>query len=95
MKVLFEEDSYPSRLCAIILNSKESSEEISLVVQCATRQTGTKSALLTEWEWSDKYYVVSPEAIDSPCFVISITDDHSKILETAPYSDWPNIFTTG
>ena len=69
-------------------------EPYQLVVQSATKRTGVKSALLTEWEWDPQYYVVSPESIVSPCFVITIKEDNSKILETLPIEDWPGQFTT-
>ena len=93
MKVLFSDGiSYPCRLSAVIM---ETDFSYKLVVQSAKERTRTKSALLTEWTWNDQYYVISPESIVAPCFVISISDNTSKILETLPYDEWPAQFTSG
>ena len=87
---------YPSRLAAVVINDKRCQswqDPYLLVVQCATKQTGINSVLLTEWLWSDTFNVISPSNIVAPCFVISIKDDHSKILETLPMEEWANEFT--
>ena len=34
-----------------------------------------------------------PSSIVSPCFVVMIKDDTSKILETLPLDKWPSEFT--
>jgi hypothetical protein len=82
MRVLFDDNKiYPSRLAAIVLCAENAPEPYQLVVQCTTRQTGHKSVLLTEWYMSSDYYVISPESIQAPCFVIEHTDDDSKIHE--------------
>lgn len=93
MKIRFEDKTYPSRLAAVVICNETPSEPYQLVVQCTTQETGTKSVLLTEWFMSDTYYVVSPDAIDAPCFVIETTDDNSKVQETLPIEDWPGCFT--
>ena len=93
MKIRFEDKTYPSRLAAVVICKESPSEPYQLVVQCTTQETGTKSVLLTEWFMSDTYYVVSPDAIDAPCFVIETTDDNSKVQETLPIEDWPGCFT--
>jgi hypothetical protein len=39
------------------------------------------------------YYVISPESIQAPCFVIEHTDDDSKIHEVLGRELWANEFT--
>ena len=75
MKIRFEDKSYPSRLAAVVICKETPAKPYQLVVQCTTQETGTKSVLITEWFMSNTYYVVSPDAIDAPCFVIETTDD--------------------
>ena len=97
MQVLFDDDTYPCRLAAVVISAlctTDCQEPYQLVVQSATKRTGVKSALLTEWLWDPQYYVVSPESIVSPCFIITIKEDNSKILEALPIEDWPAQFTT-
>lgn len=69
------------------------SEAYELVVQCATRKTGIKSALFTEWEWSPQYYRVDTDSVDSACLAVSIKPDNSLILETLPLDKWGDEFT--
>jgi hypothetical protein len=87
--------AFPCRLAAVVLCDidKHNLEPYHLVVQSAMRRTNVKSVLLTEWLWSDEYLVVFPSNIVSPCFVISIKDDTSKILETLPLEKWASEFT--
>jgi hypothetical protein len=93
MTVLFEGNKiYPCRLVAIILCEKDAEEPYQLIVQSTTKQTGHKSVLLTEWYMSQDYYVISPESIQAPCFVIEHTDDDSKVQETLAYDLWANEF---
>jgi hypothetical protein len=61
---------------------------LHLVVQRATHKTNVRSVLLTEWWWSPTYYVITLNDIVAPCFVISIKEDNSKILETLPIDEW-------
>ena len=50
--------------------------------------------MLTEWNWSPTYIVIFPFNIVGPCFVVSIKDDMSKILETLlPLAKWAANFT--
>jgi hypothetical protein len=94
MRVLFDDDKiYPSRLAAVVLCAENAPEPYQLVVQCTTRQTGHKSVLLTEWHMCSDYYVISPESIQAPCFVIEHTDDDSKIHEVLGRELWANEFT--
>ena len=90
--IRFEDDTYPSRL-ACVVNTPNAEESVQLIIQCAVKRTGIKSAIFTEWTWSPEYYVVSPNTIHAPCFIVSILPNHSKILETLPYEDWPTQFT--
>ena len=85
----------PCRLAAVVLveSPKDPNEKFQLVVQSVSKKTGVQSALLTEWYWSSTYYAVSPNTIVAPCFVISITQDGSKVLEALPYEDWPDQYT--
>ena len=90
MKALFDDIVYPCRLSAVVVcdNDQIESEQWHLVVQRATHETNVRSVLLTEWWWSPTYYVISPNDIVAPCFVISIKEDNSKILETLPIDEW-------
>ena len=92
MKVVFEEGSFPCRLVSVIvLNDAEPKYE--LIVQSASQRTNRDSVLFKEWLWSPVYYTISPESIEEPCFVISIKEDHSTILETLRYESWASKFT--
>ena len=92
LKIRFDDDIYPSKL-ACVVNTPDAEEPVQLVVQCAVKRTGIKSAIFTEWTWSPEYYIVSPDTIHAPCFVVSILPNHSKILETLTYEEWPRLFT--
>lgn len=92
-KIQFDDDCYPCKLVAVVVDEHDKEEPYKLVVQSATKRTGSKSALLTEWTMASDYYVVSPETIAAPCFVIEITDNNSKILETLAHDQWANLFT--
>jgi hypothetical protein len=90
--------SFPCRLAAVVISNaydaiENAVDEYKLVVQSTTKHTGIKSVLLTEWEWSAKYEVIDPDTIVGPCFVISIVDDHSVVLEALPLEEWPQQFT--
>ena len=43
--------------------------------------------------WSAEYITVSPNTIEAPCFVISIRDDNSRVLETLARDKWADQFT--
>ena len=85
----------PCRLAAVVLRGIDdnNSESYHLIVQSAQNKTGIKSVLLTEWNWSPSYEVIFPSNIVGPCFVVSIKDDMSKILETLPLENWASDFT--
>ena len=93
MTVLFDDNKiYPSILVAVVVGVDNSPEPYQLVVQCTTQKTGTKSVLLTEWHMSSDYYVISPESIQAPCFVIESTDDNSKVHEVLGRDLWASEF---
>ena len=97
MKILFEDGSYPCRLCAVIVhegNSKRSPYQ--LVVQAADKPTGVKSTLMTEWFFKEDYYLVDTDCIESPCYVITNVSNSPpmKILETLPHNEWASKFTS-
>jgi hypothetical protein len=97
MNVQFNDNSIcPCRLAAVVVldDDPNNSERFALVVQAAIKRSHIDSVLFTEWSWSSTYITISPNAIDSPCFVISIKDDDSKVLVTKPYDEWPAQFTT-
>jgi Plavaka transposase len=81
----------PCRLAVVVVT--KNSQPLRLVVQCSVRKTGIKSVLLTEWEMSHDFIVIQPCDIDGPCFVISIKEDDSKILQTLPRHLWASEFT--
>ena len=94
MNVVFEEGTYPSKLMAVVVKSSNHGEGLHLVVQSASRRTHVDSVLFREWDFSEDYYTITPDSIESPVFVISIQDEKSnKILETLSYEDWPSQFT--
>ena len=83
MNVVFEEGTYPSKLMAVVVKSSNHGEGLHLVVQSASRRTHVDSVLFREWDFSEDYYTITPDSIESPVFVISIQDEKSnKILET-------------
>jgi hypothetical protein len=94
MTLLFEGNKiYPCRLVAVILCGNDEPEPYQLIVQCTTKKTGKSLVLLTEWYMSQDYYIVSPESIQAPCFVIESTDDDSKIHKTLAFDKWAQEFT--
>ena len=93
MKVVFEEGVYPCRLAMVVITSN-AEEPYHLIVQSALKATKRQSTLLKEWDMSNIYYSISPDTIEGPCFVISIKEDDSKVLETLPYEEWPAQFST-
>ena len=78
----------PCRLSAVVLHTTNE-DCFQLVVQCAQNQTGRDSLLFQEWHWSQQYSVTSPATIEGPCFVVSIKDDTSTILQTKSRHLWP------
>ncbi len=97
MNVKFNDNSIcPCRLAAVVVldDNPNNPERFALVVQAAVKRSHIDSVLFTEWSWSSTYRSISPNTIDSPCFVISIKDDGSKILVAKPYDEWPAQFTT-
>ena len=90
-------DYFPCKLAAVVLNDDSNvtndDDKYRLVVQCTISRTGVKSALLTEWWWSPDYVIISPATISQPCFVITIKEDQSIVMETLEYEKWPGEFT--
>ena len=64
-----------------------------LVVKRGAKTTGIQSVLFTEWLMADDYDIIFPCHIKEPCFVITIADDGSKILQTLPRDAWASEFT--
>lgn len=90
-------DYFPCKLVAVVFNKDavvpNDDDKYRLVVQCTLNRTGVKSVLLTEWWWSPEYVIISPAAIFNPCFVITIKEDQSIVMETLAYEKWPGEFT--
>ena len=92
-------DQYPCRLAAVVANDAfdptvPGSSQFQLVVQSTTARSLKKSsALLSKWTWSPAYCVIETSAVIAPCFVISIADDDSKVLETKAPHLWAAEFT--
>jgi Plavaka transposase len=82
----------PCRLATVVITTN--AQPLRMVVQCADHATGVKSVLLTEWIMSSDYMIIEPCDVEGPCFVISINDDGSKILQTLPRHLWASEFTT-
>ncbi len=91
MRADFQGTVYPCRLAAVIVSTDDdvnANDRLKLVVQRTTCATGINSVLFTEWLWSNEYHVIVPSDVESPCFVVSIKEDTSKILETLPIEEW-------
>ena len=90
-------DYVPCKLAAVVFNDDPNvtndDDKYRLVVQCTISRTGVKSALLTEWWWLPDYVIISPASIFYPCFVITIKEDESIVMETLAYEKWPGEFT--
>jgi hypothetical protein len=82
---------HPSRLAVVVITNNP--QPFRLIVQCGKEPTGVKSVLLTEWEMWNEFTVIEPSDIEGPCFVISIKDNGSKILQTLPCLLWAFEFT--
>jgi hypothetical protein len=95
MKAVFNGKVYPCRLAAVVVltdSAANNEDRLQLVVQRTTHATGINSVLFTEWRWSREYHVILPSDVKSPCFVVSIKEDTSKILETLPIEEWHQAF---
>ena len=92
LKIVFDDDTYPCRLASVVVTNDINSP-YKLIVQSTTSRTGISSTLLTEWNWAATYYTIDPDCIEGPCFVVSIKNDMSKILETLPREQWADQFT--
>jgi hypothetical protein len=95
INVQFETGIFPCRLAMIVVldGAVTPSEKYRLIIQPAIAATNCDSVLFREWMWTPEYYNVSPDTIVGPCFVISIKDDGSRILETKAYDMWAGEFT--
>ena len=93
MIIKFNTGLFPCRLAAVVLDHSASDDAVQLVVQSTTSRTPVKSTLFQEWNWSAEYITVSPNTIEAPCFVISIRDDNSRVLETLARDKWADQFT--
>lgn len=92
LKIVFDDGSYPCRLASVVITN-DINTPYKLIVQSTTTRTGISSTLLTEWHWAATYYTIDPDCIEGPCFVVTIKNDKSKVLETLPLQQWPDQFT--
>jgi hypothetical protein len=91
-----EHGHFPCCLALVIVQEEptDPDEKYQLVVQSATKVNADhESTLLREWDWSPEYLLVSGNSVSGPCFVISISHNCSKVLETKPYASWAEKFT--
>jgi hypothetical protein len=90
-------DYFPCKLADAVLNDDlnvtNNDNKYQLFVQCTVSRTRVKSALLTVWRWLPDYLIISPASISHPCFVITIKEDQSTVMETLEYEKWPGEFT--
>ena len=84
---------YPCRLAAVVFDASTSTKEVHLVVQSTTTRTSAKSTLFQEWNWCPEYISVCPNTIEAPCFVISLSNDNSRVLQTLARDKWADEFT--
>ena len=96
----YKDNPHPCWLAAVVLNSafnntNPDSKPFQLIVQSTHEQVLEKSyVLLTQWTWSPIYHVIDTDSIVAPCFVVSIVDDNSVVLEVLALDAWPGKFTT-
>lgn len=83
--------TFPCRLVTVVLTNEP--QQYHLVVQRGLKPSGIKTVLLTEWNMSDDYDVIAPQNIIEPCFVITIDDNGSKVLQTLSLNLWASEFT--
>ena len=94
MKIKFVQGSFPCRLAVVVvLGDRGKHQEYKLVVQSATKRLKHSSVLMKKWAWSPQYYIVDPDTIEAPCFVVSTEANDSIILETVLYQEWASHFT--
>ena len=95
INVQFHTGVFPCRLAMIVLldEAVTPSEKYRLIIQPAIAATNCDSVIFQEWMWTPEYYNFSPDTIVGPCFVISIKDYGSRILETKGYEMWSGEFT--
>ena len=87
MPIQYEDlDIYPCKLAAIVVNERkhDDDDQYTLIIQSAKNKTQNSSLLFQEWEWSNDiaYESVLPSSINSTCFVVSMSENSSTILET-------------
>ena len=70
-------------------------DQYTLIIQAAENKTQNSSLLFQEWDWPNDiaYASVSPSSIDSTCFVVSMSENSSTILETVHHEKWAEKFT--
>ena len=83
--------TFPCQLMAVVVTKDV--QPYNLVVKRGATTTGIQSVLFTEWLMADDYDIIHPCHIKEPCFVITIADDGSKILQTLPRDYWASEFT--
>jgi hypothetical protein len=81
MIIKFNIGLFPCQLVAMVQDDSTSAKEVHLVVQSTTTRTLANSTLFQEWNWSPEYKSIQPNTIEAPCFVISLRDDNSQVLE--------------
>ena len=85
----------PCKLLAVIPADDNKLDETLLVVQCASKKTGVKSTLFTEWEMDAHFVTITADMICGPRFVLILDEvsDPNIVAECLDYSEWPNQFT--
>ena len=94
MIIKFNIGLFPCQLAAVVLDVSTSAKEVHLVAQSTTTRTSAMSTLFQEWNWSTEYISVCFSTIEAPCFVISLRDDNSQVLETLAQDKWADECTT-
>jgi len=100
MNVCFDTGIFPCRLALVVINECEETgiKEYQLIVQSTTSKTNhpqcNGSVLFTEWNWSSAYLSILPENIVGHCFVVTNLEHPSRVLETLPYCEWAQQFTS-
>lgn len=93
MIIKYDIGLFPCRLAAVVLDDSNPAKAVHLVVQSTTTRTSVKSTLFQEWNWSPEFITIVPSTIEAPCFVISVRDDNSRVLETLARDKWADQFT--
>ena len=83
----------PARVMAVVPQECNGLETTFIVVQLASKKTGIRSTLFTEWSLDPTYVVIDADTISSMCFILNLDNSNTLIAECLDYKLWPQEFT--